>query len=128
MDIPALQSASLMADLPLEQLARSPGLSEEQKVTELARQFEAVLLRQILTAARKTVIASEWSSDSATSGIYQDMINSQLADSMSRSGDFGVARSLQAQLTHQTQPATSVSTCAPPRHHAATPHLKATHD
>jgi Rod binding domain-containing protein len=116
MDIAALQPATLMADLPLEHLAGNPQLSEATKVAELARQFESVLLRQILTAARKTVIPSNGSSDSATTGIYQDMINYQLADSISQSGDFGVARSLQAQLARQlpSDPQPGSAVCPPP--------------
>jgi flagellar protein FlgJ len=129
MDIPALQSAPLLADLSLDRLAANPNLSEEEKVTGLARQFEAVLLRQILAAARKTVIPSEWCPDSATSGIYQDMVNSQLADAISQSGDFGVARSLQAQLVHETLPGKPTPAAAGPPLPVATTHpLKVNHD
>jgi Rod binding domain-containing protein len=40
--------------------------------------------------------------DTAVSGIYDDMVNNQLADSVSRSGAFGLAKSLEGQLSHQT--------------------------
>jgi Rod binding domain-containing protein len=70
-------------------------------VAEVSRQFESVLLRQILGAARKTIFRSKFNEDSMASGIYQDMTTSQLADAISRNGSFGLARSLEAQLIRQ---------------------------
>jgi flagellar protein FlgJ len=87
--------------VPLEQLQRNPRLSEKEKVEESARQFEAVLLRQILAQARKTVIKSDDQGESSSTEIYQDMINQQLAEAMSQSGSFGLAESLKGQLTRQ---------------------------
>src|SRR5208282_101086 len=91
------------SQLPLESLAGNPNLSDADKVTEVSRQFEAVLLRQILGDIRKPVLASA-QGDPTVNGIYSDMINNQLADSISRSGGFGLARSLQGQLSHQVLP------------------------
>jgi len=88
--------------LSLESLAGNSKLSDEEKVGEVSRQFEAVLLRQILQDIRKPVLTAE--SDSTVNGIYSDMINNQLADSISRSGTFGLARSLQTQLGHEVLP------------------------
>lgn len=104
MDISALQSRINPADVPLEKLAANPNVSDKDKVAEACRQFEAVLLRQILSATRKTVIASSETPDSNTTGIYNDMVNNQLADKISQSGEFGLAKSLQAQLVHQVLP------------------------
>ena len=39
--------------------------------------------------------------DSAVGGIYKDMVTAQLAESISKSGSFGLAQSLQAELTRQ---------------------------
>jgi flagellar protein FlgJ len=106
MHISALQQPHINpANVPLEKLAADPNVSDKDKVAEACRQFEAVLLRQILQETRKTVIASTETPDDATaSGIYNDMVNSQLADKISRSGEFGLAKSLQAQLIHQVLP------------------------
>jgi len=101
MEIGALQSNVPAATVPLDRLANNPQLSEEQKVAEVSRQFEAVLLRQILAQAQKTVIKSDFTQDNAVTGVYQDMITSQLADSISRAGTLGLARNLNQQLTHQ---------------------------
>jgi len=101
MEIGALQSNVPATTVPLDRLANNPQLSEEQKVAEVSRQFEAVLLRQILAQAQKTVIKSDFTQDNAVTGVYQDMITSQLADSISRAGTLGLARNLNQQLTHQ---------------------------
>jgi flagellar protein FlgJ len=96
------------SQLPLESLAANPNLSDADKVKEVSRQFEAVLLRQILGDIRKPVLASA-AGDPTVNSIYSDMINNQLADSISRSGGFGLAKSLTRQLTHQVLPAAQAS-------------------
>ncbi len=101
------------AGIPLDRIASSPRLSESEKIAEASRQFEAVLLRQILTSARRTVIASDLNSSSTASDVYADMINDQLATAISRSGAFGLANALQAQW----QPVAQISpppAAAPP--------------
>ena len=108
MNIPSLLHTAKAENLPLENLAGNKSLSEKEKVAEVSRQFESVLLRQILGQARRTVFKSKFKEDSMTSGIYQDMATNQLADAISRSGSFGLARSLEAQLIRQnTNPANS---------------------
>ncbi|MGA2747702.1 MAG: hypothetical protein ABSG59_02920 [Verrucomicrobiota bacterium] len=89
--------------LPLESLAGNARLSDNEKVAEVSRQFEAVLLRQIMQNIRKPVLASS-ETESTTNSIYSDMINNQLAESISRSGEFGLARSLRTQLGRQVLP------------------------
>lgn len=126
MEISALQPRVNAADLPIEKLAMNSSISDSDKVGQACRQFEAVFLRQIFQEARKTVISSSTSHDSAISGIYGDMVNNQLADSVSRSGAFGLAKSLQTQLVHQVLPHADAAspTPAPP---AAQPHKLSKH-
>lgn len=85
----------------MEKLAGNSRISEQDKIAEVSRQFEAVLLRQILQSAQKTNFASKFTGDSTTSGIYQDMVTNQLADSISKSGAFGLAQTLNQQLQHE---------------------------
>jgi|SRR5579872_4914509 len=101
MEIAALKTSVKAAELPFEKLASNPNVSDHEKIAEASRQFEAVLLRQILQEARKTSDSVSSKSGSSTSGIYDDMVNNQLADSISRSGAFGLAASLQNQLDRQ---------------------------
>ena len=100
MQISAIQPKIDASHLDLESLAGNKALTEDQKIGEASRQFEAVLLRQFLTESQKTVIKSEFTDDSTASGIYQDFITNQLADSLSRGGGIGVAKSFQRQLSH----------------------------
>jgi len=104
MNITGLQPHLKAADIPLTDLAGNPNISEKDKVAEVSRQFEAVLLRQILQETRKSSTTSASSGDATTSGIYDDMVNNQLADCISRSGSFGLAQSLQGNLVHQELP------------------------
>jgi len=104
MNISPLQPAIKASDVPLDQLARNPNISQKDKVGEACRQFEAVLLRQILGEARKSVVSGGGEEQSTTNGIYDDMVNNQLADSISRSGAFGLAKSMEAQLARQVLP------------------------
>jgi peptidoglycan hydrolase FlgJ len=113
MNISALPNHVKAADVPLENLAANPKLSEQEKSAEVCRQFEAVLLRQILGEARKNVLAPSATSNSNVTGIYEDMVNNQMADSISRSGAFGLAKNLQAQLKHQIFRAGDVAKAAP---------------
>lgn len=108
MNIAALQSARPAPDIAPEQLAGNTSLTEAQKVAEGARMFEALLLRQILQESQKTVIQSSFADNSASAGIYRDMITNQLAESISKSGSLGLAKSLEQQLgsqLHRTAPA-----------------------
>jgi len=103
MQIAAFQSPRAAANVAPEQLAGNASLSEPQKVAEGARQFEALLLRQILQETQKTVIKSKFTDNSTSAGIYRDMVTSQLAESISKSGSLGLAKSLEGQLTGQLQ-------------------------
>lgn len=101
MDISSLPLRVNAAALPMEKLEANPRLSEEEKIGELGRQFETVLLRQILRDAQKTVFKSSILSESAATSVYQDMIAEQFADSISRSGSLGLGDSLRRQLTRE---------------------------
>ena len=119
MNIAPLQNNSV-SDVPMEQLAHNRTLTEQQKVGEVSRQFEALLLRQILQETQKTVIPSKYSDNSTTAGIYHDMVTNQFADSISKSGTVGLAQSLERQLTRQLKPA---STAGSDRSAGTMPHL-----
>jgi Rod binding domain-containing protein len=102
MDIPALQSRRLdVSSLSLDQLARSTQIDEKQKIKEVSRAFEAVLLRQILKESQKPAFPSKLIGNSATDGIYKDMVVNQLAENISKSGSFGLAKSLAGELQRQ---------------------------
>jgi Rod binding domain-containing protein len=101
MDISSLQRAVKPSELPLDHLAGNTQISEEEKVREVSRQFEAILLRQILQEAQKATFHSTLQSNSVANSIYNDMIIQQLADGISKAGTLGLAESYQHQLSQQ---------------------------
>jgi hypothetical protein len=90
--------------IPPERLAANTTLSEKQKIAEASRQFEAILLRQILEAGQRSVIKSAYSDTSSVSTVYRDMVTTQMADSISKSGALGLAACFEAQLTKASTP------------------------
>jgi Rod binding domain-containing protein len=98
MNIPALKPQVDPSEIAPERLANNPRLTERQKIGEASRQFESILLKQILESSQKTVIKSKFSDDSTASSIYHDMVTTRLADSISKSGSFGLARTFEQQL------------------------------
>ena len=101
MNISSLQPYVNAADIPLEKLAANPNVTEQQKIQEAGRQFESILLRQILAEAQKPTFKSKYTDDSTVGSIYRDMTVAQLADGMSRAGGLGLAETLNSQLTKQ---------------------------
>ena len=100
---PSAGSRAVQAsEIPLEQLAGNPHVPETAKLKEICRQFEAVLLREILHDAQKTVISSDLTEESTVSGIYKGMVTEQMADCISRTGAFGLSHSLEAEFARQT--------------------------
>ena len=112
MNVAPLLSHVSAADIPPERLSGNTSLSEPEKIAEASRQFEAILLRQILSESQKVAIPSKYSDHSVASDIYRDMVTNQLADSISKSGTFGLAKTFERQLNHKPAPSTLV---LPPR-------------
>ena len=91
--------ATMSADhLAVEQLAQNNKLTEAEKIGEVARHFEAILLRQFLNEAAKPLMSGDEGMNSAQKGIYQDMITYTLADTISKSGQFGLSQMFRHQL------------------------------
>src|SRR5437660_703897 len=86
------------ADIPLEKLSSSKALTEEQKTSEMSRQFEAMLLRQVLSEAQKPAFKSK-DQAGVSNAIYQDMMVNQLADKISSSRSIGLSTELTKQFT-----------------------------
>lgn len=103
MEIPPFNREVRASQLPLERLASSKEISHDAKVSEVSRQFEAVLLRQILSQAQKPMFKSSLTpGGGTTNAIYQDMVTQQLADRISQGGTFGFAKVLEQQLTFES--------------------------
>ncbi len=101
MNVTSIQSKSSKSDaaeVPLTSLAGNKSLTENQKIAEASQQFEAIMLRQILSESQKPVIQSEFTDNSTSAGIYQDFVTNQMAESMAKSGAVGFARVFERQL------------------------------
>ena len=98
MDITALQHHVVASDIQPERLAGNSQLTQREKIGEASRQFESILLKQILENSQKTVIKSKYSDNSTSASIYHDMVTTQLADSISKSGGLGLAKTFEQQL------------------------------
>lgn len=83
---------------PVEKLAASQTLTEEQKLERVSKSFEAMLLRQVLEEAQKPVFRSKLVNESATGSIYRDMVTTQMADSIAQSGTLGLSSILMEQM------------------------------
>jgi Rod binding domain-containing protein len=102
MEVSSLNRNVAAANLPLEKLAGSTQISEKEKIAEATRQFESVLLKQILAQGQKPLFQSTLAvGGQSSNGIYQDMVTQQLADRISRTGSFGFAKELQKQFNHE---------------------------
>lgn len=85
----------------LESLARSTSVSDQDKIAEVSRQFEAYLLREYLGEARKTLVDSRYNLEAGMQSVYSDMITTQLADSISKTDTVGLGGLLREQLIRQ---------------------------
>ena len=93
-----------------EQVGTNAQMKDEEKVHRLSQQFEAILLRQILSEAQKSAGHSKFNPESNAGSIYQDMVNTQLADSITQGGGLGFGKNLEKQLTRQAEAAKNKST------------------
>lgn len=96
--VKSITPASRQCEPPLEKLADSKTLTDNEKLAKLSKSFEALLLRNVLENAQKPMFTSKLVNDSATGSIYRDMVTTQLADSIAQSGTFGLASLLERQM------------------------------
>lgn len=104
--IPPLNAAA-SRPASLEELARHPRAEDPAGRAEAARQFEAMLVRQMLNEAQKPVFRSSLVKDSTASAIYRDQLTAQLADAVTQGGGLGLARALYEQWQTPSAPAES---------------------
>ncbi len=97
-----MQTVSLSCQ-PAEAVALAPrrtsgAAGAPDKLRDMTERFEAVFIRQILNDAQKPMIAKPLLGRSAGDDIVRDLTNEKMADQISHSGDFGLARSLENSL------------------------------
>ena len=68
---------------------------------EVAQGFEAMLLRQVLSAAGKSSFGGEELFGSSSDKTFTEMRDSRFADLAAKSGTLGLAAQIEAQLSRQ---------------------------
>ena len=102
MAIPVYMATMSANHLAVERLAQNNKLTEAEKIGEVARHFEAILLRQFLNEATKPLMGGNEGMNPAQKSIYHDMITNTLADTISQTGEFGLAQAFRQQLMPRT--------------------------
>jgi len=83
---------------PAASPATTPAASAQKAaLAKVAKDFEAVFLRQMIGSMRQATLA-DGTFDSSASDQFRDMQDSRLADSMAATGGFGVAQLLLKQF------------------------------
>lgn len=102
-------ASSSRPDSDLERLAARTSLSAEDKIAELARRFEGLLLRNILKSMHRPVFETEGLSAGLGKGVYGDLALEHLANAVSRADQVGFGQSLRRQLIEAESPSSPLS-------------------
>lgn len=79
--------------------------TEREKLAATAKQFEAVFVRQMLAAARKTSFAGEDSLFSSSAmDTFRQLQDEHVADLTAQTGTLGLATAIQAQMARFLKP------------------------
>ena len=89
-----------MSPLAAPALAASPVTGDRAKLATAAKQFEAIFIRQMLSAARQTDFGGGLF-DSEALGTFRQMQDERFAEITSQTGAFGIAKQIEAQLASQ---------------------------
>jgi flagellar protein FlgJ len=72
---------------------------QEARVTKATQDFEAIFIGMMLKQMRKSMAGENpLFGKSSESKLYQDMMDDKLAETMSRTGTFGLARAMKASI------------------------------
>lgn len=82
---------------------RSAKPSEQEQLRQVAQQFEAIFLRQMLSAARDADFGGEDLFGSQGEETFREMRDAHFADVAAGTGMVGFARSIESQLARYIQ-------------------------
>ena len=77
---------------------------DRQRLAKAATQFEAIFVRQMLAAARKADFGNDLF-DSQGADTFRQMMDDRFADIMANNGSLGFAKTIEARLASQIEPA-----------------------
>jgi flagellar protein FlgJ len=84
--------------------ATPPAGSDRARLGEAARQFEAIFLRQMLSAARSTDFGGDELFGGQGEETFREMRDARFADIAAGTGSLGLAASIEAQLARYLGP------------------------
>jgi flagellar protein FlgJ len=95
---------------PSAGLPTAPSTAAETNplLAKTAKQFEAIFMREMLAAARKSNFGDTLFSSSASDN-FREMQDARFADISAEKGTLGLAKLIEAQLARQTNPATNAT-------------------
>ena len=83
---------------PLARLLTGPAKPQSAQLAEVAEQFEAIFVRQMLAAARKSDFGGEDLLGGQGMDTFRQMQDDRFADIAAQRGSFGLARMIEKQL------------------------------
>lgn len=87
---------------PASGMAVKPGQTDREKLHTVAKQFEAVFLRQMLSAARKTSFSGDGGAGDISGGqaleTFRQLQDEHFAEATADGGTIGLAKLLEAQM------------------------------
>ncbi len=94
-------SARLPEGLNPKTSTKETEASTKAKIEASCRQFEGIMVKQILTASKLPLVGGT-GSGGAVGAIYNDLVVQTLSDQITAGGGIGLASALQTQLSRQT--------------------------
>lgn len=97
---------------PSQGMSLTPQAQTKADLEQAAKQFEAIFMRQMISAMRSASL-DEGLGDSSATLQFRDMADARIADSMAERGGLGVAQVLVQQLGAKLAPAVDPAAVAP---------------
>ncbi len=85
-------------------VVRRANIDRQSKLYQAAQDFEAIFVKQMLNAMRKTVDKSGFVEGGMAEEIFEDMLYDEYAKKMTRVAGFGLAEQIYLQLTRDAAP------------------------
>ena len=82
----------------LKKLPQSKGVSDDAKLREVANDFEAIFIQQMLKTMRKTSFESDLLPKSEGEKVFQSLLDEQYALISAKSGSLGLGETIYQQL------------------------------
>ena len=84
--------------------AGAPGGTERERLAEAARQFEAIFVRQMLSAARNADFGGDELFGGQGEETFREMRDARFAEVAAGTGSLGLAATIEAQLARFIEP------------------------